>query len=414
MATKNIASLEGLRAFAAIGVVTLHITYLAGRIIVNPLQYPWLASFWVFGNTGVQLFFVLSGFLLFMPYAKALLFQEKWPSTPTFYLRRVLRIAPGYYFSLLVLVLFVQQIYLQPDHWAQFFLFLTFLMDSSKTTFQQINVPYWSLAVEVQFYLLLPLVARGIYLLLQHAPATPFTRMRVALLACLGLIVFGIIVRYLGWQFPSLPAGSPGLLVFLFTITRFLFFGTAGKFWESFAIGMIVSLCFIYAQHTEHGIFWQRTLQKISLFTGLAALVVLTFCAFWNFRASYPAQQLNFLQIFLPYRNWLMEFFVSLGWGLLILTILAGHGLFKAPFEWKLVRHLGIISYTIYLWHLPLLTLFKKYILAHLSITNIALSHLAYWSFFTLVIIPWCILIYWLVEKPFMRIKDRQKLRRAL
>lgn len=407
--TKNIASLEGLRAFAALGVVTLHITYLVGQIIINPRQHPELAFFWVFGNTGVQLFFVLSGFLLFMPYARALLFQERWPATPIFYLRRVLRIAPGYYFSLLVLVLFVQQVYLQADHWGQLLLFLTFLMDSSKTTFQQINVPYWSLAVEVQFYLLLPLAARGISMLLQRVSSTALGRFKVALLACLGLILFGLGVRYLGLRFPALPEGSPGIIVVLFISARFLFFGTVGKFWESFAIGMIVSLCFIYTLTAEDSQSWRRKFQKFSFVPGLISLALLTFCALWNFRASYPVPQFNFLQPLLQYRNWLMEFVVSFGWGLLILVILAGNRLFKAPFEWRPVRWLGTISYTIYLWHLPLLTIFKKYILVHLSLTNVVLSHLLYWSFFALVIIPWCVLVYWLVEKPFMRLKDRQK-----
>src|SRR5579875_2484008 len=92
---KNIASLDGLRAFAALGVVTLHITYLVGYIIVNEYKDPWLASFWVFGNTGVQLFFVLSGFLLFMPYAKALLLGRPLPSILRFYQRRALRILPA-------------------------------------------------------------------------------------------------------------------------------------------------------------------------------------------------------------------------------------------------------------------------------------------------------------------------------
>lgn len=122
--------------------VTLHTTYLIGHALFNEYTYPWLASFWVFGNTGVQLFFVLSGFLLFLPYARAMLFQERWPKTRTFYMRRALRILPGYYFSLLLLVFFVQRTYLLPSHWPQLFLFLTFFMESSSATFRQINVPY--------------------------------------------------------------------------------------------------------------------------------------------------------------------------------------------------------------------------------------------------------------------------------
>lgn len=400
---KNIAALEGLRAFAALGVVTLHTTYLVGHIVVNEHQYPWLSFFWVFGNTGVELFFVLSGFLLFMPYAKALLFQEKWPATRNFYMRRILRILPGYYFSLFVLVIVVQREYLRPDHWPQLFLFLTFFMDASRETFRQINVPYWSLAIEVQFYLLLPLVACGIHFLVKRVARTPHRRFMTAALACLGLILYGLTVRFIGLHQPRTAANL------LLAGGRFLFFGMSGKYWEDFAVGMLVSLCFIYMQHPEHGRYLRDNTKKINLLAGPAALVLLTICALWNFRASYTVAQFNFLLPLVPYNLWLMDFFASLGWGLLIATILFGNVLLKAPFESRLMRALGTISYAIYLWHLPMLTIFKKYIFPHLHITNIALSHLSYWLFFALVIIPWCALVYWLIERPFMRLKDSRR-----
>jgi peptidoglycan/LPS O-acetylase OafA/YrhL len=400
---KNIASLDGLRAFAALGVVTLHITYLVGYIIVNEYKDPWLASFWVFGNTGVQLFFVLSGFLLFMPYAKALLFGETWPSTRTFYWRRALRILPCYYFSLALLVIFVQPVYLHPDHWSRLFLFLTFFMDSSKATFEQIDVPYWSLGVEVQFYLLLPLVALGMRVLVQWAAHTPRRRFAAAATACAGLVLYGLAIRYVGLQWAQQP--QEGLVA----IAQFVLFGVRGKFWEDFAVGMFVSLCFIYAQHPEYGQRLQSKLKKISPLLALGALGIITVCSLWNFRASYPVPQLNFLLPIVQYDPWFLDFCVSLGWGLVIATLLFGYTLFRAPFEWQPVRWLGIISYSVYLWHFPMLSFFQRHIFSHLHVSNIVLSHIIYWSFFALVIIPWCVLVYWLVEKPFMRMKDRQK-----
>ena len=125
----NIVALDGVRAIAALLVVSLHLNEIAG-VPWNLNQNPLATTFAVFGRTGVVLFFVLSGFLLFLPYARALLFQEEpWPSIRTFYLRRIFRIWPGYYFTLAAMILLFQPKYFHPAYWKQLVLFLTFFMD---------------------------------------------------------------------------------------------------------------------------------------------------------------------------------------------------------------------------------------------------------------------------------------------
>src|SRR5690349_20215062 len=127
----TILALDGVRVFATIAVITFHINSLVANNLWDKPSNPLSSAFETFGGSGVTLFFVLSGFLLFMPYANALLFQEHWPSTRRFYLRRVLRILPGYYVALALMILLFQRQYLQPDHWRDLLLFFTFFMDSS-------------------------------------------------------------------------------------------------------------------------------------------------------------------------------------------------------------------------------------------------------------------------------------------
>src|SRR6266487_1660046 len=83
----RIAVLDGVRAVAVILVLTYHINRVSGDNLWNMADYPLASSVSTAGSSGVLLFFVLSGFLLFLPYAKSLLFDSVWPSARSFYLR---------------------------------------------------------------------------------------------------------------------------------------------------------------------------------------------------------------------------------------------------------------------------------------------------------------------------------------
>src|ERR1051326_4002318 len=154
----TIAALDGVRAVAFLLVFAFHFNH-AGVWSVG--DNPFISAFLLVGNTGVTLFFVLSGFLLFLPYTQALLFEKDWPQPKIYYLRRILRIFPAYFFSLFILVPFMQPSFIQPQNWGQLVPFLTFTMGFYNSS-GLINGPYWTLAIEFQYYLILPLIALGI------------------------------------------------------------------------------------------------------------------------------------------------------------------------------------------------------------------------------------------------------------
>ena len=147
---RYIPQLDGLRGIAIIMVVCYH--YFPDSLVCN------------FGWSGVDLFFVLSGFLIT---SRLLPFLDDKKLLSKFYRNRFLRIVP-LYFAFLVLFfscwfLFVSKTTLAAypfytNHWWQFFVFIqnwTFIYDFPPAAIHLNHL--WSLATEEQFYLLFPL-----------------------------------------------------------------------------------------------------------------------------------------------------------------------------------------------------------------------------------------------------------------
>lgn len=119
------------------------------------------------GYLAVDLMLMLSGFLLYLPHARALALGERLPRAGAFYKKRALRILPSYWLCLVVtLAIFLLEggRYPGPGQMAYDILsHLSFTHNLSYATAiaTPLNGVLWTLAVEVQFYLIFPLLARG-------------------------------------------------------------------------------------------------------------------------------------------------------------------------------------------------------------------------------------------------------------
>jgi peptidoglycan/LPS O-acetylase OafA/YrhL len=208
-----IPEMDGLRS-VAIGMVILF--HLSGYLIAkSPLHYAappqadWLAKIAQVGFRGVELFFVISGFILGLPFAAHRIQGAPRVRLNRYYLRRLTRLEPPYFVTLLVLFLlslWIQgktAVALYPHLVASLFYVHNLIYGASSPV---LGVA-WSLEIEVQFYLLVP------FLTLIFAVRN--RRVRRATLLALTLLI-------LVAQFLFLPDGARGSLSILAYLQFFL------------------------------------------------------------------------------------------------------------------------------------------------------------------------------------------------
>src|SRR5215471_7112050 len=256
----TIAALDGVRALAFLLVFELHINHSG---VWGDGNNAFLSAFFSLGATGVTLFFVLSGFLLFLPYAQAMLFEKDWPKSKIYYLRRILRIFPGYFFSLFILVIFTKPYFIQPHNWSKLIPFLTFTMGFYNSS-GLINGPYWTLAVEFQYYLILPLIALGIFGLTRLVEREK--RLWVVVGSLFAMIIWGLMTASFGGYFVSHPDETFLIPRPLLNVVLFVVYGDQSKFLEDFAIGMLIAVAYLsimnssrkvlYLLRTRRLLFW--------------------------------------------------------------------------------------------------------------------------------------------------------------
>jgi len=160
--TSYLPEVDGLRFLAIFSVVViLHTTNYLNEKFYNDqlLVNGYWKNFAMEGGHGVTLFFVISGFILSLPFAKWRLNNGRKVSLRNYYLRRLTRLEPPYIIALIIFFIanvWVLHKYSFGNLLPHFFASATYLHTTLFSSFSPILPVAWSLEVEVQFYILAP------------------------------------------------------------------------------------------------------------------------------------------------------------------------------------------------------------------------------------------------------------------
>ncbi|GAC1495021.1 MAG: acyltransferase [Vulcanimicrobiaceae bacterium] len=162
----HINVLDGMRGWALGLVVIYHILPIGQSVTAWGHRISVLPFTAIAGNA-VDIFFFISGFVLFHPYARETVDGISVPPIPSFFKRRFFKIVPSY---ALVIVLLTASGYPHftslEDAYAQVVTHATFTFGLFPSTFEGIDGVLWSLAIEIELYCIFPLLVR----VFQRAP----------------------------------------------------------------------------------------------------------------------------------------------------------------------------------------------------------------------------------------------------
>lgn len=145
---------DSLRAIAALLVVGFHIAFFTGNFGGDGAT-RWLTQL----NVGVAIFFLVSGFLLYRPFAQARFEGAASPGVAPYAVRRAVRIAPAYWVALIGIGLWLGIDAIFTAHGLVFYFGFLSVYDEATALGADGIGQIWTLCIEVSFYALLPLWA---------------------------------------------------------------------------------------------------------------------------------------------------------------------------------------------------------------------------------------------------------------
>lgn len=385
---RHLVGFEGIRGIAAVLVLFSHV----GLHAIAPGSTGALGYWASWSAQGLTVFFALSGFLLFGPYVRSILARDQLPDTGRYARNRLLRIYPAYIVIFLVVNFALGASYTEgtttlfPDSIGTItdpgvlvpnLLLVQSLIPATVAT--GIG-PAWSLTTELTFYLLLPLLAIGAAALAKRLPPVVAVLAPPAFLIAVGVVTNVALNHWL--QTAADPQAFSWGHTWTAVATRSLLSQA-----DLFAYGMIAAVVFELVAGRSVA-WWVPT--TILVGAALLAYVGVRYWVAWNSSVVGIAAGAALVAIALPV--------ASRANG-------AARFLELAP-----VRFTGLISYSIYLWHVPVV-----YWLLDRGLIGGA-GRMAFLGSFLLtatVVIALSTATFFLVERPTMRLRGLLPVRRV-
>lgn len=388
---RPLIGIDGLRAFAALAVLGSHVAAHTGAH-----RFGAIHTVLALGGHGLTLFFVLSGFLLYRPFVKTIATKRPWPSLKVYGANRLLRIFPGYLAVLTIAAVILPYGYTHAfdprTHTtvadtvgrltnpltllADALLIQTFFPHTLKTGIG----PAWSLTVELCFYALLPLVAWAGYRATRQCTPTVAALIPVAILFITGIAgktIYHLITtgetthRYLETFGPT-----PAAVLHTSIATR------ADLFATGMAVAVLEHIHRTNKATPRHQLpTWIRPAAAAA--TGAAALTIGTATK--------------------------IDTGYAIACAALLTVIVTGQDRFSTTgatiLHLRPIRYTGTISYSIYLWHVPVI-----WAVHHLLGTPATITAFAGYATTVLALTYLLsIITYHLVEAPALALKPKNR-----
>lgn len=379
---KRIDVLYGIRVLAIVLIAYFHIwqqSWLSPYIITSRV----MLDFTYIPRTGyiwVDMFIMLSAFQLFLPYARNMMDNKEDVRAVDFYKKRMKRIIPSYYFSIIVcfiIALILSEYQTRSFMFLDLFSHLTFTNIFNPYTYiaTNLNVVLWTIAILMQFYLIFPLLAKSFK---KHPPIT-FTIM------CL----IGILFRYFYVNSSPDPA---------------MFINQLPAFFDVLAIGMLGAFATIYiSRKVEY--------QRLSIVFTILSIISLIFIFKMMETLGFVSGQANL-------QRWQGRNRTLLTCIFLIFVVSSSFSIkhYRWLFSNKVMVYLSSVSYNYYIWHQYIAVRLKQLHIPPYSSENPNMAGEKPWQYLYMItafLVPLAIAIIltYLIDKKFVNLITGKKLK---